>query len=78
MLIEAVQQDFKKVTVMIPADNDAAIQMFRQLGFQPEALLHDQLRSPEDGTLRDIVIVAHRVDDTWSNMLTGGFEEAVG
>lgn len=36
------------------------------------------VRSPEDGTLRDIVIVAHMVDDTWSTMLTGGFEEAIG
>jgi ribosomal protein S18 acetylase RimI-like enzyme len=76
MLLEAVEQGFKKVTVMIPADNEGAIQMFSKIGFQPEALLRDQLRSPEDGTLRDVVIVAHLVDETWSTMLTAGFEEA--
>lgn len=76
MLLEAVKQGFKKVTVMIPADNEAAIQMFRKIGFQPEALLRDQLRSPEDGKLRDVVIVAHLVDETWSTMLTAGFEDA--
>jgi ribosomal protein S18 acetylase RimI-like enzyme len=78
MLLEALEQNFKKVTVMIPADNDGAIQMFLGLGFQAEALLRDQLCSPEDGTLRDVVILAHLVDESWSTMLTGGFEEAVG
>jgi ribosomal protein S18 acetylase RimI-like enzyme len=76
MLLEAVEQGFKKVMVMIAADNEAAIQMFSKIGFQPEALLRDQLRSPEDGTLRDVVIVAHLVDEMWSTMLTAGFEEA--
>jgi ribosomal protein S18 acetylase RimI-like enzyme len=78
MLIEAVEHDFKKVQVMIPADNTGAIQMFQKLGFQGEALLRDQLCSPEDQTLRDVVMLAHLVDDTWSTMLTGGFEEAMG
>ena len=78
MLLEAVEQGFKKVMVMIAADNVAAIQMFSKIGFEPEALLRDQLRSPEDGTLRDTVIVAHLVDETWSTMLTAGFEEATG
>ena len=75
MLLEAVEQGFKKVMVMIAADNEAAIQMFSKMGFEPEALLRDQLRSPEDGTLRDVVIVAHLVDEVWSTMLTAGFEE---
>lgn len=78
MLIEAVNRGFKKVTVMIAADNAGAIEMFRRMGFQGEALLRDQLCSPEDQTLRDTVILAHLVDETWAALLTGGFEGAVG
>jgi ribosomal protein S18 acetylase RimI-like enzyme len=77
LLVEAVERGFKKVTVMLPVDNQGAVDMFQKLGFEPEALLRDHLRSPEDGTVRDSLILAHIVDDTWSTMLTGGFEEAV-
>ena len=74
MLIEAVQHGFTKVTVMIAADNAGAIDMFRKIGFEAEALLRDQLRNPDDGTLRDTVILSHLVEDNWSAMITGGFE----
>lgn len=77
LLLEAVERGFKKVSVMIPADNGGAIEMFRRIGFEPEALLRDHLRSPEDGTLRDVAVLAHLVDDTHATMLTGGFEHAV-
>ncbi len=77
MLIEAVKHGFKKVTVMIAADNAGAVTMFRRLGFEGEALLRDHLRNPEDGELRDTVILAHMVDDMWSTMVTGGFDGAV-
>jgi L-amino acid N-acyltransferase YncA len=77
MLLEAVKNGFRKVTVMIAADSTGAVEMFHKLGFEGEALLRDQLRNPDDGELRDTVILAHMVDETWSTMLTGGFEEAV-
>lgn len=77
MLIEAVKHGLKKVTVMIAADNQGAVTMFHRLGFEGEALLRDHLRNPEDGELRDTVVLAHMVDDTWSKMVTGGFEEAM-
>lgn len=76
MLVEALERGITKVTVMIAADNDRAIEMFRKMGFEAEALLRDQLRDPKDGSLRDTVLLAHLADDTWSTMLTGGFEEA--
>ena len=78
MLMEAVERGFKKVSVLIAADNEGAIAMFQKLGFDGEALLRDHLRSPEDGSLKDMVVLAHLVDDTWATMSTGGFEEAVG
>jgi ribosomal protein S18 acetylase RimI-like enzyme len=77
MLIEAVNRGYKKVTVMIAADSTGAVDMFHKLGFEGEALLRDQLRNPDDGELRDTVILAHMVDETWSTMTTGGFEEAM-
>ena len=77
MLLEAVRGGFKKVSVMIAADNSGAIDMFNKLGFQGEALLRDQLRNPADGELRDAVVLAHLVDEQWATMLSGGVEEAV-
>ena len=78
MLVAALERSYRKVSVVIPADNVGAIEMFQKIGFEPEALLRDQLCSPEDGALRDVVILAHLVDDTWSTLLSGGYEEALG
>ncbi len=76
MLVEAVEHGLKKVTVDIAAENETAIRMFQDLGFQPEALLPDRLRDP-DGELHDLVVLAHAVDEQWSRMLTVGIDDAV-
>lgn len=76
MLVEAVDHSFKKVTVDIAAENEGAIRMFQELGFQPEALLRDHLCDPS-GELHDLVVLAHVVDDQWSGMLTAGIDEAL-
>lgn len=76
MLLEAVEHDLKKVTVDIAAGNEGAVQMFREMGFQPEALLRDHLRDP-DGQLHDLVMLAHGVDEQWSAMLSVGLDDAV-
>lgn len=78
MLIEAVQGGFSKVSVHIAADNGGAITMFQGMGFQAEAQLRDQLRNPADGRLRDLVILAHLVDETHAAMLAGGLDEVGG
>jgi ribosomal protein S18 acetylase RimI-like enzyme len=76
MLVEAVEHDFTKVMVEVAADNVGPIVMFRGLGFEPEALLRDQLRG-EDGTPHDVVVLAHLVDEKWSTMLAGGLDQAI-
>lgn len=76
MLIEALEHGFRKVSVHLAADNPGPIAMFRGLGFQPEALLRDEL-CDADGELHDIMVLSHAVDETWSTMLTGGLDEAV-
>jgi len=50
--------------------------MFEALGFEPEALLRDHVRD-KVGALRDLVVLAHEVEDTWSAMQTAGFEDAL-
>ena len=77
MLLEAVQQGYLKVTVMIAADDSRAVDMFTKMGFEGEALLRDQLRNPADGSLRDAVVLAHLVRETWASMASGGFEDAL-
>jgi ribosomal protein S18 acetylase RimI-like enzyme len=76
MVLEAVQQGFKKVTVDVAAENEGAIRMFQEIGFQPEALLRDHLCDPS-GELHDLVVLAHAVDEQWSGMLTAGIDEAL-
>jgi|tagenome__1003787_1003787.scaffolds.fasta_scaffold20150846_2 L-amino acid N-acyltransferase YncA len=74
MLAEAVRRGLRKVTVEVAATQTAVIQMFRRLGFEPEALLCDQL-CDASGDLQDLVVLAHMVDDTWSTMLTAGTDK---
>jgi RimJ/RimL family protein N-acetyltransferase len=75
MLLEAVQAEFKKITVTIAADNQAAIAMFQGIGFDSEALLRDHLRNPDDGRLRDLVVLAHLVDERYATMQAAGLGE---
>lgn len=77
LLIESLQRGLRKVTVMIAAENRGAVDMFRDMGFEGEALLRDHLCSPEDGSLHDVVLLAHLADENWASMLTGGIEGAM-
>ena len=61
-------QEFNRVVAAYKADPTPT-------GLQ--ALLRDQLCNPDSGAMHDTVILAHMVDETWSTMLTGGFEEAL-
>ena len=53
-----------------------AIGMFEALGFEPEALLRDHVRD-KTGELRDLVVLAHIVEGTWSGMASAGLEDAL-
>jgi L-amino acid N-acyltransferase YncA len=75
MLIEALEHGYRKVSVHLAADNPGPIAMFRGMGFEPEALLRDELCDPS-GQLHDVMVLSHAVDETWSTMLAGGLDEA--
>jgi ribosomal protein S18 acetylase RimI-like enzyme len=63
-----------KLVVEVVADAEPAIGMFQDLGFEPEALLRDHVRD-KAGELRDLVVLAHLVEGTWSGMATAGLAD---
>ena len=59
---EAVGMGLSKLVVEVVAEQQGTVDMFGRLGFEGEALLRDQVRD-RDGELRDLVLLAHFVDD---------------
>jgi ribosomal protein S18 acetylase RimI-like enzyme len=74
---EAVALDLSKMVVEVIADQEPTIAMFRSLGFDPEALLCDHVRD-QSGALRDLMILAHSLDEQWSSMLLAGIADELG
>ena len=54
----------------------AALALFTGLGFSGEALLADHIRD-RDGNLRDLMVLAHHVGETWAGMDAVGLTEAL-
>ena len=70
----AIELDLRKMVVEVVADQEATVAMFRALGFDPEALLTDHVRD-QSGALRDLMILAHSVEEQWSSMLVAGIAD---
>lgn len=66
-LVEAVGAGLSKLVVEVVAEQGAALALFTELGFTGEALLQDHIRD-RDGQLRDLMVLAHHVRDTWAGM----------
>jgi ribosomal protein S18 acetylase RimI-like enzyme len=75
-LLSALELGLSKIVVEVVVDSVPAIGMFESLGFEPEALLRDHVRD-KTGELRDLVVLAHLVEGTWSGMATAGLEDAL-
>jgi ribosomal protein S18 acetylase RimI-like enzyme len=73
---EAISSGATKLVVEVVAEQGAALALFTGLGFRGEALLEDHIRD-RSGQLRDLLVLAHRVDATWSAMDTLGVPEAL-
>ena len=73
-VIEAAELELSKMVVEVVADQEPTIAMFRSLGFDPEALLVDQVRD-QSGALRDLMILAHSVEAQWSSMIAAGIAD---
>ena len=75
-LVQAVEAGLTKVVVEVVPDQGPALALFTGLGFTGEALLRDQIRG-RDGELRDLMVLAHHVGDTWSGMTAVGVADAL-
>jgi L-amino acid N-acyltransferase YncA len=73
-VLDAVELELRKMVVEVVADQEPTIAMFRSLGFDPEALLTDQVRD-RSGALRDLMILAHSVEEQWSSMAVVGIAD---
>ena len=72
-LVEAVQMGLTKILVELIADQEAAIAMFHDLGFEGEALLRDQVRD-RGGELRDLILLAHDVGENAASLAATGLD----
>jgi ribosomal protein S18 acetylase RimI-like enzyme len=66
-LVQAVGSGLIKLVVEVVAEQGAALALFTELGFAGEALLTDHIRD-RNGQLRDLMVLAHHVPDTWAGM----------
>jgi ribosomal protein S18 acetylase RimI-like enzyme len=76
-LVTGLEMGLSKLVVEVVADAEPAIGMFQEIGFEPEALLRDHVRD-KAGDLRDLVVLAHLVEGTWSGMATAGLVDELG
>src|SRR3954468_2683110 len=76
-LVQGVEAGLTKLVVEVVPDQGPALALFTALGFSGEALLQDQIRD-RDGQLRDLMVLAHHVSETWSRMDAVGMTDAVG
>ncbi|MGY2065067.1 N-acetyltransferase family protein [Blastococcus sp. SYSU DS0619] len=76
-LVGAVSSGLRKVVVEVVAEQGSALALFSDLGFSGEALLRDHIRD-RSGELRDLMVLAHHVSDTWAGMDTVGIADELG
>lgn len=72
----ALELGLAKVVVEVRSDQDAVIGLFAGLGFVPEALLTDQIRTP-DGEYHDLITLAHRADQILALVAVLGAQDGV-
>jgi L-amino acid N-acyltransferase YncA len=76
IVLAAVSLDLTKMVVEVVADEESTIGMFRSHGFEPEALLKDHVRD-QSGELRDLMILAHSVEESYASLTATGIAESV-
>ena len=70
-VLQSIELGLRKLAVEVVAEQEAAEALFRNLGFEPEALLRDHIRD-RDGNYRDLLVLSHHLDANWSGMATLG------
>lgn len=67
----ALALDIEKVQARMTPDQEGARALFQELGFQPEALLKDEVRD-RDGEYHDLLIMACNVDSFFAHRAAYG------
>jgi L-amino acid N-acyltransferase YncA len=75
-LAQALDCGLSKLYVEVVAEQEGAVAMFSALGFTAEGLLRDHVRD-QAGKLRDLILLAHPVDDHWSALASAGIDDAL-
>jgi ribosomal protein S18 acetylase RimI-like enzyme len=75
-VLQALELGLTKMVVEVVADQEPTIAMFRSYGFDPEALLKDHVRDA-GGELRDLMILAHAVEESHAAMAAVGIAESL-
>ena len=75
-LREALELGCTLAYVEVVAAQEALVAMFQDLGFAPEALLADFVRDA-DGVQHDLMVLTHRVSDSWMKMDLLGVQRSV-
>jgi GNAT superfamily N-acetyltransferase len=75
-LAEALKLGCTHTYVEVVAEQEGLVEMFQDMGFEPEALLVDFVR---DGTgeFHDLLLLTHRAQDQWSRNTLLGLDEVV-
>jgi ribosomal protein S18 acetylase RimI-like enzyme len=76
VLTAALAGGMRKIVVELAAEQEYASAMFADLGFTGEALLRDHIRD-RSGQLRDLVVLAHIVDEEWSALDAVGLADTL-
>ena len=75
-MLEALNLGLTKMVIEVRADHESRIEMFRALGFVPEALLADHVRD-HAGDLHDLMVLAHSVEAWNASLEVAGIEEGL-
>jgi len=77
-LVDSVRElKLRKLFVEVVAEQEPAIRMFKKLGFTAEAILRDHL-CDRKGTMRDLLLLCHFVDENWAGLAGLGLDREVG
>jgi len=75
-VVEAVEMGTTKLVVEVVATQEPTVAMFSKLGFEPEGLLKEHVRS-QTGEMHDLLVLAHFVEPLWDTLRTTGVEDLV-
>jgi ribosomal protein S18 acetylase RimI-like enzyme len=75
-MLEALELGLTKMVIEVRADHESRIEMFRALGFVPEALLADHIRD-HAGREHDLMVLAHSVEAWNASLAVAGIEDGL-